>query len=140
MITKLKPLPLVCLIILLPLTLCDNTYSFSKAADQATVIVSKEQNGKEITVKIRDHILIELVELGSAGYTWNIDNLDSRYLEVVSENTKKGSEDKIGAPVIHVWYFKAKKPGSTEIRMNYYRKWEGIKNSKDYFFIKLKII
>lgn len=133
-------LPLACLMIFLQFMLCGNIYSFSKAADQETVIIGKKQNGKEITVKIRDRIIIELVELGSAGYTWNIENLDSRYLEVVSENTKKGSEDKIGAPVIHVWYVKAKKTGNTEIRMNYYRKWEGVKNSKDYFLIKLKII
>ena len=112
-----------------------------KAINKETMIVLKEQNGKEITVKASTLIQIKLAELGSAGYTWHINNLDSQYLELVSEETKASSkESKIGAPVTHVWCFKAKKVGKTEIKMNYYRPWEGIKKSQDHFFIKIKII
>ena len=116
-------------------------WAFDKLADQETIIVRKEQNGKEITVKAASLIQIELAELGSAGYTWHINNLDSQYLELISEKTRSVSEEgKIGAPVMRVWCFKAKKVGKTEIKMDYYRQWEGVKKSQDHFFIKIKII
>jgi predicted secreted protein len=62
-------------------------------------------------------------------------------MELISEETRNVSEKgEIGAPVMHVWCFKAKKVGKTEIKMDYYRQWEGIKKSQDHFFIKIKII
>ena len=116
-------------------------WAFNKSANQETMIVRKEQNGKEITVKASTLIQIKLTELGSAGYTWQINNLDSEYLELISEKTRSVSEKgKIGAPVMHVWCFKTKKAGKTEIKMDYYRQWEGIKNSQDHFFIRIEII
>ena len=105
------------------------------------MIVLQEQNGEEITVKSSTLIQIKLVELGSAGYTWQINNLDSQYMELISEETREVSEKgKIGTSVIHVWCFKAKKVGKTAIKMDYYRQWEGIKNSQDHFFIRIIIV
>ena len=105
------------------------------------IVVPKEQSGQEITVKVGDLIQIELAELGSAGYSWYIDNLDSQYLELISEEIRKLSEeDKIGAPVMRVWCFKARKVGQTEIKMDYYRNWEGVKKSPDHFLIRINII
>ena len=115
--------------------------AFDKFAAEEKVIIRKEQSGQAITVKAGDLIQIELPELGSAGYSWYIDNLDSQYLEFISEETRKVSEEgKIGAPVMHVWCFKAKKLGQTEIKMDYYRKWEGVKKSTDHFLIRINII
>jgi predicted secreted protein len=141
MITKIKALLLWILIVLFQSTLCTMVWAFDKFTAEGKVTVQKEQSGQAITVKAGDLIQIELAELGSAGYSWDIDNLDSQYLELISEETRKISEEgKIGAPVIRVWYFKAKKLGQTEIKMNYYRKWEGVKKSQDHFFIRINII
>jgi predicted secreted protein len=117
-------------------------WAFHKIGGEETIIVHKEQNGQEITVKSGTLIQIELAETGSAGYSWHIDNFNfHQYLELISEKTRKISEEgKIGAPIMHVWCFKAKKVGQTEIIMDYYRKWEGVKKSTDHFFIKIKII
>ena len=105
------------------------------------VIIHREQSGRVITVKTGDLIKTELAELGSAGYSWHIGNLDYQSLELMSEEIRKVSEEgKIGAPVMRVWHFKAKKVGQTEINMDYYRKWEGIEKSTDHFSIKIEII
>jgi len=116
-----------------------------QALDQCSggkmIIVQKEQNGKEITASIGDLIQIELSELGSAGYSWQIQDLDSKYLELISQETKRVSEEgKVGAPVLHLWRFKAKKVGQTRIKMDYYRKWEGVEKSAEHFLIKINII
>jgi predicted secreted protein len=141
MITKFKTVLLCFFIVLFQFTLCDTMWAFDKFAGEETIIVPKEQNGQEITVKTGNLIQIELAEIGSAGYSWYIDNLNSQYLELVSEETRGISEEgKIGAPVMHVWRFKAKKVGQTEIKMDYYRKWEGVKKSTDHFFIKINVV
>jgi predicted secreted protein len=138
---KFKSVILFFLIVLSQSTLYDIIYAFDKFTDQEMIIVHKEQNGKDITVKSTALIQIELAELGSAGYTWHINNLDSQYVELISEKTRKVSkEGKLSAPVMRVWRFKAKKAGRTEIKMDYYRNWEGVKKSQDYFFIRIKII
>jgi predicted secreted protein len=138
---KFKSVILFFLIVLSQSTLYDIIYAFDKFTDQEMIIVHKEQNGKDRTVKATALIQIELAELGSAGYTWHINNLDSQYVELISEKTRKVSEEgKFGAPVMRVWRFKAKKAGRTEIKMDYYRNWEGVKKSQDYFFIRIKII
>ena len=139
--TKFKAVILGFFIVLFQSTFYDIMWAFDKSADQETMIILQEQNGEEITVKTSTLIQIKLAELGSAGYTWHVNNLDSRFMELISEETNNVSEKgKIGAPVMHVWFFKAKKAGKTEIKMDYYRQWEGIKKSQDYFFIKIKII
>ena len=141
MITKIKVLSLGIFIAFFQSIPCDTMWANNKSAIEETVILQREQSGQEITVKAGVVVQIELAELGSAGYSWYIDNLNSQYLEFISEETRKVSEEgKIGAPVMRVWRFQAKEVGQTEIKMDYYRKWEGVKKSADHFFIRINII
>lgn len=110
-------------------------------AGDETVIVQKDKTGQTITVKAGNIVQVELAELGSAGYSWHIHTLDPQYLELVAEGIRKVPEErKIGAPVMRVWRFKTKKVGPAEIKMDYYRRWEGVEKSTDHFFIKVNIM
>lgn len=106
---------------------------------ERTNIVKKQDNGKELKIKCGDIIQIELEGMGSAGYWWYVDNLNSEYLEFLSEETRAISEGKIGAPILGIWRFKAHKKGYAEIKMDYYRKWEGIEKAVEHFLIRLNI-
>jgi predicted secreted protein len=103
------------------------------------ITVTKNDNGKEMSVKSGDEFKIELEELGSAGYGWNIDNLNKEHLELLSKETRVIYEGRAGSPAMGVWLFKAKKKGSTEIRMDLYRMWEGKEKAAEDFSIKLTI-
>jgi predicted secreted protein len=107
--------------------------------DNKTVTVKSKDNGTEIKVKCGDTVNIELEGMGSAGYSWFVDNLDTEHLELLSEKTKRTSEDKIGAPVLSIWQFKTLKKGHAEIKLDHYRKWEGIEKATEHFLIKLEI-
>lgn len=115
------------------------------ACDQGTgdvrmVVVRKEQSGQELRVKPGDNIRIELPTSGGTGYAWYIDNPDPDHVEFISEETKTDSEKgKVGAPVTSVWLFRVKKEGQSEIKLDYYRKWEGKEKSADHFFVKIHI-
>ncbi len=103
-------------------------------------IVNEKDNGKEVEAKVGDVIRIELESLGSAGYKWFIDNVDAKYLELISEKTEAtGDKDKIGSPVISIWRFRLLQNGLTEIKMSHYRVWEGKEKASDSFHIKLNI-
>jgi predicted secreted protein len=102
------------------------------------IIITKQDNGKEIKVKSGDVIQIELEAICTAGYGWYMDKFDSTHLELLSEETKAISEKgKTGEPAKMIWRFKVLKIGSSSISMDYYRKWEGRENAVDHFSIKI---
>ncbi len=104
------------------------------------VILGKQDTGRKITIKEGDTVRIELEATGGTGYWWYINDLDVTHLELLSEDTRTiYEEDKTGAPVMDIWRFRALKKGSAEIKLDYYRKWEGIEKAAEHFRIKLVI-
>ena len=120
--------------------LCNGMRSTGNDMDnEKTIIIREHDNGKEIKVKCGGVVQIELEEMGSAGYLWNVDKLNTNYLELLSDETVAVTESKIGAPLLRKWRFKAYKKGYTEIKIDHYRKWEGIEKAAQQFLIKLSI-
>jgi predicted secreted protein len=107
------------------------------AAD-ATITVTKEQGGREVALKVGNILRIELPGRGGTGYSWFADTF-APYLKLVDQATIQVKEGRLGGPVIQVWRFRAEKPGATEIKMAYYRPWEGVGQAKDRFVIKIRI-
>ncbi len=101
--------------------------------------VYKQDSGKVLHVRSGDLIRIELDALGGAGYSWHIDNLDTEYLELVSEEVHDLSGEKVGGPVPKMWLFVTKKKGTATIRMDHYRIWEGKEKTTEHFSITLDI-
>lgn len=108
------------------------------AAD-ATITVTKEQGGREIALKVGNILQIELPGRGGTGYRWFAEDTFAPYLKLMDQATRQVKEGRLGGPVIQVWRFKAEKPGATEIKMAYYRPWEGVGQAKDHFLIKIRI-
>jgi predicted secreted protein len=107
---------------------------------EETIIVTRHDNGKEVRAKVGDGIKIELEMLGSAGYQWFIEDLDTNYLEPISEGTEMiADKETIGAPVMHIWRFKVLRKGVTDVSMSHYREWEGKDKATKHFHIKLII-
>ena len=106
---------------------------------QPAVILGKEDNGREIQVRAGDVIQVNLEGLGGAGFWWYVEGLDSMYWELIGEETRGIEQSRIGGPMLGQWFFRAKKEGMGEIKMDYYRKWEGQHTSADTFRIKLLI-
>ena len=108
------------------------------AAD-ATVTVTKEQGGREITLKVGNILLIELPGKGGTGYSWLVEETFAPYLKLLDQTTRQLKEGRLGGPVMQVWRFKAEQPGACEIKMAYYRPWEGVGKAVDHFRFKLRI-
>ena len=60
-------------------------------------------------------------------------------MELFSEKTKSVSDGRVGGPVLGLWTFRAKEPGTVEIKMDYYRIWEGSAKAIDHFQVRIKV-
>ena len=104
------------------------------------IVVGKEQNGQTFAVAHGDLIEIQLSGMGGTGYWWYFDNFPAKCLELVSETTRPSSRGgKLGGPVTGFWRLRAFNEGETQIKMDYYRAWEGKDKSKDHFIVKIDI-
>ena len=110
-----------------------------RIGDGKTVVLSKQDSGKRIDVKIGEVVQVELEAMGTAGYQWFVESLDQEILRLVSEETKVLHPGRLGAPVLMIWKFEMIKEGTTEIKMNHYRSWEGKEHSTDHFEVRIKI-
>jgi len=110
-----------------------------RIGDGKTVVLSKQDSGKRIDVKAGEVVQVELEAMGTAGYQWFVGSLDQDMLKLVSEETKVLHPGRIGAPVLTVWKFEVIKEGTTEIRMDHYRSWEGKEHPTDHFEVTLNI-
>lgn len=108
------------------------------AAD-ATVTVTKDQGGREITLKAGNILRIELPGKGGTGYLWCLEAKGAPHLKFMSETTQTVGEPRPGSPLMQVWLFKAEQPGTTEVKLAYYRPWEGAGKAVDHFILKLRI-
>ena len=108
-------------------------------AGDTTITVTKEQVDRQIALKVGNILQIELPGRGGTGYSWLAEATGAPYLKPLDQATRQLKEGLPGGPVRQIWRFKAEKPGVTEIRLAYYRPWEGVKTAKDHFRLKLRI-
>ncbi|KJU84691.1 proteinase inhibitor I42, chagasin [Candidatus Magnetobacterium bavaricum] len=120
-------------------------YSAMVQSDAANVKLDIGNNGEQITVK--EGTIIEIVLEGNptTGYSWFIQNLETKYVVLISEKTSpKHSPSeyphRVGGSTHFIWHFKTITKGNTEIKLNYYRSWEGISSAVEHFKIKVTII
>ncbi|HEY3278095.1 MAG TPA: protease inhibitor I42 family protein [Syntrophorhabdaceae bacterium] len=102
------------------------------------LIVTMADNGKEICLKTGEIFRIELSTYGTAGYSWQFEQMDKEYLEIVDKESKAAS-GLMGAPTKMAWQLKALRAGNTKIEMYNYRIWEGREKAVSRFSLGIDI-
>jgi predicted secreted protein len=115
-------------------------FSFSQA--EATMIITRQEQEKEIIIQAGTIFQIQLEEKGGTGYTWDFDTLNNEYFELLNVETKSivRKEGYTANPIIKIWHLKAIKKGPAELTLYYYRPWEDKSKAVDRFHLKFKII
>jgi predicted secreted protein len=108
-------------------------------AAEATITVTKEQAGRELTLKQGDILQIELPGRGGTGYSWSVEAAGSPYVKLLSQDTQNVGGPRPGSALMQIWRFRAERPGAVEIKMAYYRSWEGKEKAVEHFRLKLRI-
>ena len=102
--------------------------------------LTQNDNGKELTVPLGAVIQIELAAAGGTGYLWQFDDLDREHFELLKTETVKDEKPGlIGAPTVMRWQVKTRQQGQADLKLDYFRPWEGKDKAADRFVIKVRI-
>jgi predicted secreted protein len=109
------------------------------------MIISNNDAGTKIELQVGDVVQIQLTGTPTTGYWWHFQSLDEKYVEIINEYTKPYTasggvqKEMDGGPMLGVWQLRAKKAGTTTVRMAYYRSWEDEDKAKRKFYITVQI-
>ncbi len=106
------------------------------------IVVDKQFHQREIKVRKGGLFVVQLEQLGSAGYEWAVSELDETSFEIVQVDTLEEPQpgDVTGAPVTRQWRIRVKKEGNPTIRFLHRRPWEGPEEASDRFELKVRIL
>lgn len=105
------------------------------------ITITKPYKNTAIKMAVGDTLQIDLEQLGSAGYLWDIENPDTTLFEVAAPQTVEAPRPSeiVGAPVIRRWLITARKTGAGELRFVHYRPWEGKEKASEKLSFKIQI-
>jgi predicted secreted protein len=110
-------------------------------AGEGIMTLDKNDNGRKIRIAAGETFRVELEHAGATGYSWEIRDLDTQYLEVLETETRENplAEGVTGAPVTRTWVLKAKKAKTIELKILLNRPWEKNQAPADTYTIILEI-
>jgi inhibitor of cysteine peptidase len=101
-------------------------------------LVTDQQNGATVPMRVGDSVLLSLAENPASGYRWSIEELDESL--VASESTAYASEDqRPGSGGRASWTLRARAAGRTTVRLVHWRHWEGKGSAIARFSLTLEI-
>jgi len=106
-----------------------------------TVVLLQKDNGRVIRATKGAIIELSLEEQGATGYIWEFNRLDENHFEVMKVETSPPAEKhgKVGGPVVKIWWLKVKKPGISDITLDYFRPWEGRTKAAAHYQVNVHI-
>jgi predicted secreted protein len=105
-------------------------------------VVGIEQNDTTVKLRINDVLQIELPGNAGTGFKWHFNKLDETFFMLLGSHKKMFKKDNprhVGNAYIESLSFKALKVGSNDIRLLYYRPWEGEEMAEKSLHIKVSI-
>jgi predicted secreted protein len=90
-----------------------------------TTSLSENNNQEQIQIEVNDIIQIELSESPTTGYRWEIIELDTSNLQVISEDFKLNSDSAIGGGGKKIIQLKVLKKASGRVKLENRKPWSG---------------
>lgn len=104
--------------------------------------VGMKHNNTTVKLKINEVLQIELPGNAGTGFQWRDNKLDDTFFVLLGSHKKIVQKDDpryVGNAYLETWSLKALKAGSSDIRLLYYRPWEGEKMAEKSLYIKVII-
>lgn len=100
--------------------------------------LTETDNGRALALRPDDTIRISLQENAAAGYRWSIDRFDQDLIEALATEPRYASKA-VGSGGEVTFSFKARKAGTGEIALKYWRDWEGESSVSKRYQITLNV-
>lgn len=101
-------------------------------------VVNEEDNGKAITLKVQETLVINLRENASTGFTWLEEITPNQILLLEKEDFVQNTFIH-GGNTIHRWFYKGIKPGQKKLIYIYQRPWQKDKPGEKEFKINVYV-
>jgi len=85
--------------------------------------MAEDDNGREVTLAMGEMAELTLAENPTTGYQWELSAKADSVCKLVKDEFEPAGGP-TGSGGVHRWRFKAVKPGSGEIELQYRRPWE----------------
>lgn len=97
------------------------------------VEIDEADNGVDVVLNGGDSLLLSLESNPTAGYGWEIAEIDQSILREASHEYEAESSDLVGSGGREIWRFDALAAGSTTLQLEYRRPWEeGVEPEKTF--------
>ncbi|HEY3346832.1 MAG TPA: protease inhibitor I42 family protein [Nitrospirota bacterium] len=104
------------------------------------ILITQKDAGRTIEARVGDTIRLELPAHGAAGYTWQAEGLNEDILKISkTESMVEPDKSMVGRPVIVIWRLEAVAAGEAQLKMLYFRPWEGKGSAVGSFAVKVRI-
>jgi inhibitor of cysteine peptidase len=100
------------------------SFATDTAPEEATVLITEEQNGLQVNLGQGDFLLVRLESNPSTGYSWEIVDNDEAILRPLGEPEFQASSSAVGAGGTETFSFEAISEGVSVLRMIYHRSFE----------------
>ena len=111
--------------------------AMNHASKEKVVKINQTIPNNSVEIKVGESVKIEAESNPSTGYNWNIQVPAGCTVEFVKEDSRSIYKDnRVGAPLIAVYEFKAIEAGECEVEFDYSRAWEGKSNNP----VKVKFV
>jgi inhibitor of cysteine peptidase len=87
--------------------------------------IGETDNGKSFQIRRGETVTLRLPGNPTTGYTWAVDEIDKKIMELVDSSYTRSSPERIGSGGWRTLVFKAISAGTSPIKLKYWRVWEG---------------
>ncbi|MFO1372765.1 MAG: protease inhibitor I42 family protein [Candidatus Competibacteraceae bacterium] len=89
------------------------------------LVLTRTDNNRTAEVRVGERITVRLPENPTTGFTWAIDETNSRLLALDGTDYAESSEVHIGAKGQRTFTFTARHAGEVVLKLKHWRFWEG---------------
>jgi len=113
----------------------------SLASSGFDVKMAKEgDDGKEFVLRAGDVLLVALPEVTTAGYSWEVAQLDGKLLSFLhSFPVKLSPQGAVGGVHLRIMAFKALSPGRSALLLTYGRPWDPTRRVERTFVLSVRV-
>lgn len=90
----------------------------------ATRVVTDEDKGSDVQIKVGDTLEVRLASNPSTGYMWYLHPKSTALLKLTGQSQTDAAEPGVGRPIVQVFTLQSKRAGDGILLLRYARAWE----------------
>ncbi len=103
------------------------------------ITLTKADNGKTLTLKPGQTLILRLAENPTTGYRWSIPSLNAQVLQLTDDRFESSSSAAIGGGGQRVLTFQAQQPGQISLSLKSKREWEDQALALESFSVMIQV-